>query len=140
MNSNRFALEIESKLENLSAINDFVTEAMKQLGIAEATTSRVQLAVDEACTNVIKHAYSEQNGVITIILELVDDDLIITIRDYGKPFDPDSVSHPDLEADLDKRKVGGLGIYFMKKLMDDISYTFDPKKGNELTMRKRLLK
>ena len=140
MKSNRFELEIESKLENLSAINDFVTEAMKQLAADPATISRVQLAVDEACTNVIKHAYSEQKGIITVILELADDDLVVTIRDYGKPFEPSSVSLPDLEADLDKRKVGGLGIYFMRQLMDDVSYTFDAKKGNTLTMRKRLLR
>ena len=140
MKSNRFELEIESKLGNLSTINDFVTEAMKQLAADSATISKVQLAVDEACTNVIKHAYSGRKGTITVILELVGDDLVITIRDYGKPFDPSFVSRPDLEADWDKREVGGLGMYFMRKLMDDVTYTFDAKEGNELTMRKRLPK
>ena len=67
-------------------------------------------------------------------------DFIVTIRDRGKPFDPSSVPPPDLEADLDKRRVGGLGIYFMRKLMDEVNYTTDADKGNELTMRKRLPK
>ena len=138
MKSNRFELEVESKLENLPVIGDFLAEAMNQLDIEPATASRVQLVVDEACTNVIKHAYSEWKGLITLVLELVDNDLIITVRDQGKPFDPSSVSPPDLETDLDERKIGGLGIYFMRELMDEISYNFDAEKGNELTMRKRL--
>lgn len=140
MKSNWFELEIESRLESLSVISDFVAETTKQLGVDLPTISRVQLAVDEACTNIIKHAYSEQKGVITLTCELVDDDLIITIRDRGKPFDPSSIPLPDLEADLNGRRVGGLGIYFMRKLMDEVSYNFDPERGNELTMRKRLLK
>ena len=138
MKSNRFELKVESKLENLSVIGDFVAEATKQLGVDQVTISRVQLVVDEACTNVIKHAYSEWKDLITLILELVDDDLIITIRDHGKPFDPSSIATPDLEVDLNERRVGGLGIYFMRKLMDEVSYNFDAEKGNELTMRKRL--
>lgn len=138
MKSNRFELEIESKVENLPVIGDFLAEAMNQLDIEPATASRVQLVVDEACTNVIKHAYSEWKGLITLVLELVDNDLIITIRDRGKPFDPSSVPSPDLEADLDERKIGGLGIYFMRELMDEISYNFDVERGNQIKMKKRL--
>ena len=140
MKSNRFELKIESKLENLSVIGDFIADATKQLGVDSATASRIQLAVDEACTNIIKHAYSEWKGFITLVLELVNNDLIIIIRDHGKPFDPNSVSPPDLEADLEERKLGGLGIHLMKKLMDEVSYSFDAEKGNELMMRKRLIK
>ena len=138
MKSNRFEVEIESKVENLSVISDFVAESLKQFGVDQATTSRVQLAVDEACTNVIRHAYSEWKDLITLVLELVDNDLIITIRDRGKPFDPSSIPPPNLEADLDERKIGGLGIYFMRQLMDEISYNFDAETGNELKMKKRL--
>jgi len=110
---------------------------MSQLGI-EAGVFEVQTAVDEACTNIIKYAYSEEGGVITITCESQDNDFVVTIRDNGKPFDPSSVPPPDLEADLDKRRIGGLGIYLMKKLMDDVSYSFDARKGNILVMRKTL--
>lgn len=140
MRSNRFELEIEGKLENLSVVADFMSEAMKQLGVDLATISRVQMAVDEACTNIIQHAYSGEMGVITLVCELVDDDLVITTRDRGKPFDPNFVPPPDLGADLDERRVGGLGMHFVRKLMDEVSYTFDAEKGNELIMRKRLTK
>ncbi len=140
MKDNQLELQIEAKPENLFVISNFITEAMEQLGVDPATTSKVQLAVDEACTNIIQHAYSGQKGVIILICELADDDLIVTIRDRGKPFVPSSVPSPDVEADLDRRKTGGLGIYFMRKMMDEVSYAFDAEKGNELIMRKRLTK
>jgi len=110
---------------------------MSQLGI-EADVFEVQTAVDEACTNIMKYAYSEQGGIIIITCELQDNDFVVTIRDKGKPFDPDSVPQPDLGTDLDRRKIGGLGIYLMRKLMDDVSYSFDAEKGNTLVMRKTL--
>jgi len=130
-------LKTDAKLENLSVIADFISSSMSQLGI-EAGVFEVQTAVDEACTNIIKYAYSEEGGVITITCESQDNDFVVTIRDNGKPFDPSSVPPPDLEADLDKRRIGGLGIYLMKKLMDDVSYSFDARKGNILVMRKTL--
>ncbi len=138
MESNRFELEVEGRLENLSVISDFVADAAKQLGIDSPTTSRIQLAVDEACTNIIQHAYLEQEDIITLTLELVNDNLVVTVNDWGKPFDPSTVPPPDLGADLDKRRVGGLGIHFIRKLMDDVSYNFDVERGNTLIMRKRL--
>jgi serine/threonine-protein kinase RsbW len=70
----------------------------------------------------------------------VDDEFVVTIRDRGKPFDPSSVPAPDLHADLGERRVGGLGIYFMRKMMDEVSYSLDAEGGNELTMRKKLAK
>ena len=110
---------------------------MSQLGI-EAGVYEVQTAVDEACTNIIKYAYSEKGGIITITCELQDNDFVVSIRDNGKPFDPASVPPPDLGTDLDRRKIGGLGIYLMRKLMDDVSYSFNAEKGNTLIMRKTL--
>jgi len=139
MKSNQFALEVESDLKNIPVISDFLADALNGLGADQATVYKVQLAVDEACTNIIKHAYSGQKGPIAIICELVNDNLLITIQDKGKAFDPHSIPQPDLDADLDNRKIGGLGIYFMQKMMDDISYEFNSKEGNKLTMRKRLI-
>lgn len=111
---------------------------MSQLGI-ETAVFEVQTAVDEACTNIMKYAYSEEGGIITITCELQVNDLVVTIKDKGKPFDPYSVPLPDLVADLDKRRIGGLGIYLMRKFMDDVSYSFDTNKGNTLVMRKTLI-
>lgn len=111
---------------------------MKQLGV-ETDVFKVQIAVDEACTNIIKYAYSEQGGCITLTCELQGNDFVVIIMDRGKPFDPSSVPPPDLEAYLDKRKIGGLGIYLIRKLMDEVNYSFDAKRGNTLVMRKTLI-
>ena len=137
MKDNQLELEIEAKPENLTVVADFIATAMRQLG-TEQDVFEVQTAVDEACTNVMLHAYSGKGGVISISCELQDKDFIITIRDNGRPFDPDSVPPPDVEAALEERRVGGLGVHLMRKLMDDVSYAFDAEKGNKLVMRKTL--
>jgi serine/threonine-protein kinase RsbW len=138
MKGNFFAIEVESKLESIPVISDFIDNTLDKLAVSPAIVFKVQLAVDEACTNVIKYAYPDQIGVIKLTCELLDDNLVITIKDKGKPFDPLSIPSPDLEADLEQRKIGGLGMFFMKKMMDDVSYEFSPEEGNKLTMRKRL--
>jgi len=140
MKGKRFELEVDSRLESLSIINDSITRVLKGAGAGERSIFEVQMAIDEACTNIIRYAYPEQKGTITLICKLVNDDFTVTIRDRGKPFDPSSVPAPDLHADLDKRRIGGLGIYFMRKMMDEVSYSLDAEGGNELTMRKKLVK
>jgi anti-sigma regulatory factor (Ser/Thr protein kinase) len=139
MKKDRFELKVDNRLENLSIISDFISKAMRQIGANERSIAQVQLAVDEACTNVIMYAYSGCKGTVKIALELMGDDLIVTIRDRGKPFDPSSVPPPDLEADLNERKIGGLGMYLMRKVMDEVSYSFNAEEGNKLTMRKHLI-
>ncbi len=98
----------------------------------------IQVAVDEACTNIIKYSYPEQAGSITITTNVQENTLVLVIRDNGKPFDPGTVLPPDMDASVDKRKIGGLGIYFMKKFMDDVTYSFEEGKGNTLVMKKVL--
>lgn len=133
-------LEVESRLESLPVIADFLAGALERLGADQAIARRVQLVVDEACTNIIKHAYSGGAGPIKLALELAGSDLIISIQDRGRPFDPARVPPPDLTSDVEDRRPGGLGVYFMKKLMDEVHYAFDESGGNILTLRKRLVK
>ena len=76
MTSNRNIFEVESKLENVPAILDFIAKKMKDDGAGEATIAKVQLAVDEACTNIINYAYSDYGGLITIVYELVGGDFV----------------------------------------------------------------
>jgi anti-sigma regulatory factor (Ser/Thr protein kinase) len=140
MSNNKFELEVENKLENLSVIGEFVEETLNRFGADPATINRVQLAIDEASTNVINYAYEGGSGRLKLVLEMVGDELNISLIDWGTPFDPNTVPDPNLEADLDNRKIGGLGIYFMRKLMDHVYYTFDPKEGNQLRMKKKITK
>ena len=138
MKSNQLELEVKAKLENLAVIGDFITEAMKKLGIEEETF-QVQLAVDEACTNIIEHAYSgESEKPIKILCSMSGNNLVIDIRDWGKPFDPDSIPQPDIESELFERKLGGRGIFLMKQMMHEVRYVFHAGRYNELIMTKHL--
>ncbi|MEW6141665.1 MAG: ATP-binding protein [Chloroflexota bacterium] len=134
----RFELKVESRLDSLPAVADFVDSSLRQLSADPSAIPRVQLVVDEAITNVIKHAYAGGHGHVTIVFERSGNDLVITIHDRGRPFDPTRVAPPDLDSEVEARRVGGLGIHFMKTLMDEVHHRSDPEKGNELVMKKRL--
>jgi len=136
MAQNRFELEVISKIDNLPVIIDFVGEKLMKRA-DPATVYRVQLAVDEASTNIIKYAYGEKEGLLKLIMELNGDELVITLISWGKPFDPTSIPPPDLNAALEDRKIGGLGMHFIRKFMDEVSYSFDTVKGNRLILKKR---
>lgn len=138
MAPDKFEIELESKIDNLPLISDFINDTLTDFQADTATINKVQLAVDEASTNVINYAYSGSVGPLIISLELAEKEIIITIRDKGKQFDPTGVPPPELSSDLDQRQIGGLGIYFIKKLMDGFSYSYEPQEGNKLTLRKKL--
>jgi serine/threonine-protein kinase RsbW len=140
MKGDKFKLKIEANLENLSVVSSVISEAMEQAQIDAAIIPNVLLAVDEACTNIALYAYPERKGYIRLTCWLNHDDVVISIEDKGKPFNPCSAPPPKLDVNLEDRSVGGLGIYFMRKFMDEISYQYDPRIGNQLTMRKRLPK
>jgi len=124
--------------ENLAAIDQFVAEAAEHAGFNSCTVYQVQLAVDEACSNIIRHAYGgEGRGVIECSRHIRDGDLTIVLRDYGQPFDPASVPEPDLESDLEERTGGGLGLYFIRQIMDEVTFDFESEAGNVLTLVKR---
>ena len=136
MADSKVRMEVDARLENIPGIIDFVAGFMRGLRL-DAIIFAVETSVDEACTNIIKHGYSGGAGTIAIACEMQGDDFVVTIIDRGKPFDPSAVSPPDLGADLEKRKVGGLGLHLMNKLMDNVIYTYTSRDGNRLVMRKR---
>jgi serine/threonine-protein kinase RsbW len=136
--ANQLELEVKAKLKNLAVIGDFIAEAMKQLGV-DQEIFRIQLAVDEACTNIIEHAYSgESEKLIRLTCAVSGNDFVIQIRDWGKPFDTTVIQVPQRDSDLFERELGGLGVFLMRQTMDDVRYVFRAKKYNELTMIKHL--
>ncbi|MFQ6056054.1 MAG: ATP-binding protein [Methanosarcinales archaeon] len=123
--SNQFEYYGKNKMEELPKMIDFVTYAMEYFGLDEEKIFDVQMAVDEACTNIIQYAYPmEEEGIIEIFCKIIDGNFAVIIKDYGKPFNPNSVPIPDLTANLEERKEGGLGIFFMKELMDELRYEY----------------
>jgi serine/threonine-protein kinase RsbW len=134
----RYELEVASKLDNLPIIGDFIAENLAKISTSPATVFHIQLAVDEASTNIIKYAYEGKEGRLKLVMEINGNELIITLIDWGKSFDPNTIPAPDLNATLEERRIGGLGMYFIRKLMDEVSYSFDTKSGNRLVMKKKL--
>jgi serine/threonine-protein kinase RsbW len=133
-------LKIESDLKHLEAAGNFLSQTMRQLGIHKPKDIfDVQLAVDEALTNIITHSYEGQSGgAITIRCKLTaPKKFTVQLRDNGTPFDPKTVQNPDVDAPLEDREIGGLGIYFIKRYIQTVKYAANGKE-NELTMTKIL--
>lgn len=132
-----------AQFENLDDVRNFIGEAASQCGLDESAVYAAQLAVDEAFTNIIEHAYDgESDELIECNCQIDDFGLSIRLLDCGKPFNPEAIPNPNLDADLEERDIGGLGLYFIRQLMDEVEFDFtrDPKTGkrcNILRMVKR---
>lgn len=131
-------LSVKSSTDNLSVIRDFIKNTALSLGYSNAAIGNIILAVDEACTNIIKHAYKySPTGDIQIELNRIANKFIITILDSGIEFDPNLIPEPDIKEYYKQRRIGGLGMYLMKKMMDEVVYTKNKNK-NQVKMVKYL--
>ena len=131
-------IQFAAKFEYLDEIRDFVGEIARAGGFSDKDVYNIQLATDEAASNVIEHAYEDQpDGILELSCGMRGDVITIVLIDYGESFDPSEIPLPDLKADLSDRKIGGLGIFLMRKLMDEVHYDPKPDKSNILTMTKR---
>jgi serine/threonine-protein kinase RsbW len=129
----------DADFDNLDEIRDFVGEAASQAGFSDKEIYAIQLAADEASSNIIEHAYAGmKGGRLEIECNLFEGGLKIVMCDQGKSFNPSSVPEPNVNADLSERKIGGLGMYLMRKLMDEVTYETSDETGNILTMIKRV--
>jgi serine/threonine-protein kinase RsbW len=128
-------------LNNLEKICDYVTDCAKEAGLNETEVYAVQLAVDEASTNIIEHGYGQEcPNRIDITCDIQEDGLKVVIYDDAEAFNPESVPEPEINVSLEEIKPRGLGIFLMRQMMDEIHYQFSPDKGNTLTMIKRRAK
>lgn len=126
-----------ARFENLARISEFVTQVAVAAGLDERAIYEVELAVDEACSNIIEHAYGgESRGDIDCTCRADQKGLTVILRDQGRAFDPADIPEPDVCAPLQERDAGGLGLYFMFRLMDEVSFEFETGSGNVLTMVK----
>jgi anti-sigma regulatory factor (Ser/Thr protein kinase) len=122
--------------ENLEKISEFVKTAAKKAGFDEFTTYTIETSIDEACSNIIEHAYGIENiGSIEITINETEESLIFTLKDNGNPFNPDSIPTPDLSSNIDDRDEHGLGLYMMKQWMDEVVFEFK-NNSNFLTIIK----
>jgi len=132
------SVQFSAKFEFLDEIREFVGGIARAGGFGDRDVYNIQLAADEAASNIIEHAYEGvSNGVLEISCGVKGNVITIILVDHGESFDPSEIPTPDLKADLSERKIGGLGIFLMRKLMDEVHYEIKPNKNNVLTMTKR---
>ena len=131
------SVQFSANFEFLDEIREFVGDIARSGGFGDKDVYNIQLAADEAASNIIEHAYEGvKNGVLEVSCGMRDGAITIIMVDHGESFDPSAIPLPDLKADLSERKIGGLGIFLMRKLMDEVRYEAK-KTGNVLTMIKR---
>lgn len=134
-------LTIPGRYDRIREACDFVIAGAEKAGFDPDEVFRIQLACDEACTNIIEHAYGREDaGNIHVNWQIKDGAFIIELRDNGRPFRPEKVpspSVPDTTENVDELQVGGLGLHFMRTLMDEVEFSFSDN-GNRLLMTKIL--
>ena len=127
---------IPGRVADLPDVLAFVEAACEAAGVRPELWFDLQLVVEEACANVIEHAYSGEGGDLDISFEARERDVVLTVRDHGQPFAPERVVAPDMSLPLTQRRIGGLGLHLMYQLMDEVQFDF-AEGGNTLVMVKR---
>jgi serine/threonine-protein kinase RsbW len=132
-------LTIPGRYDRIHEACDFVVTGAEAAGFDPDEVFRIQLACDEACTNIIEHAYGAENmGDIKVSWHQEAGAFIIELHDTGHSFSPKDVQTPNIPKsldDLDELRVGGLGLHFMRTLMDEVEFSFNDE-GNKLLMIK----
>ena len=132
-------LTLEAKLENLQKVLAFVDEQLESLACSMKVQIQIDVAVEELFVNIASYAYPSAVGSATVRVETEQEPLsvVITFIDRGVPYDPLAKADPDITLSAAEREIGGLGIFMVKKSMDDMIYQY--KDGqNMLTIKKKL--
>ena len=133
----KYKLRISSSTENLEIIREFINNIASKAGFSEENVDQIELAVDEACTNVIKHAYKySDKRMLDISVMLDNEKMEIIIMDKGAGFNPEKLPVPNLEKYMRVAKAGGLGIHLMRTLMDEVNFSMNPGKRNQVSLVK----
>ena len=131
------SFEIPAELEQIQKVSEKIEQCMKSHGWGEDAVLDVQLAVEEAVTNSILHGYDGTSGTIAIRIETTPHYITVEVADDAPAFDPLSVPDPDIDADLEDRQIGGLGIFLIRRVMDEVTYRFDGKRNILVLVKKK---
>jgi len=132
-------LHIAATVENIEKVTDFVNEQLEGLNCPVKARMQIDIAIDELFGNIAHYAYKPDVGDATVRVEVVESPLsvIITFIDGGVPYDPLTAADPDTTLSAEERAIGGLGIFMVRKSMDEISYRYE-NGSNILSIRKNL--
>jgi len=131
------SFEIRADLEEIQRVSEMIEKCMKTHGWEDDALLDVQLAVEEAVTNTILHGYDGRSGTISIRIETSPHHISVEIADDAPAFDPLSVPDPDISGEIEDRQIGGLGIFLIRRVMDEVSYRYEKNK-NILVMEKKI--
>jgi serine/threonine-protein kinase RsbW len=124
---------------HISELLDFVDAFCEQAGIGERDQFDLRLAIEEVCANVMMHGYADRAPGPLELSFCADDQMIsVTISDRAAPFNPAQAPPPDLDSPPDERRIGGLGWYLVRQVIDHVDYRYDPTYGNIVTLTKML--
>ncbi len=127
--------DVPANAENLKKIRDFVSGYIDKCEGLESYKDEIVLAIDEACQNVIRHAYRDKDGDVAIKLSFQNKEFIVSLEDDGTPAIPEKIKPRNIE-DI---KPGGLGTFFINQIMDSVSFQLtSPHWVNCLTMKKKI--
>ena len=132
-------LHVQATIENISLVTEFVDEQLEAINCPVKAQMQIDIAIDELFGNIARYAYDPEVGPAVVRVEVQEEPLavILTFIDNGVPYDPLKRDDPDISLSADERDIGGLGIYVVKKSMDQISYEY--KDGqNILRVRKNI--
>ena len=132
-------LTIEATLENIPTVTAFVDGLLEGLNCPFKAQTQIDIAIDELFGNIAHYAYDPETGPATVRVEVQEDPMavIITFIDHGRPYDPLSGKDPDLSLSIEDREPGGLGVFLVKKTMDEVSYEYRDGQ-NILRIRKNI--
>ncbi|MBE5893581.1 MAG: ATP-binding protein [Lachnospiraceae bacterium] len=132
-------LTIAATVDNIETVTSFVNEQLEALDCPMKAQMQINIAIDELFGNIAHYAYNPDVGSATVQVEVAEEPLavVITFIDGGVPYDPLSSIEPDITLSAEERNMGGLGIYMVKKSMDEIVYEYKDGK-NILSIKKKL--
>jgi anti-sigma regulatory factor (Ser/Thr protein kinase) len=131
-------LTIKAVSENIDLVTDFINEQLDEIDCPMKLQVKIDIAVDEIFGNIAHYAYAPNTGQVTVRVELTEEpSVIITFFDNGIPYDPTAKADPDITLSIEDREIGGLGIYMVKKSMDEVSYEY--KDGQNILIIKKNL-
>lgn len=132
-----YSMSVQASTKHLAEVRNFVAKYASEFGFKKQDVADIRLAVDEAYTNIIKHSYkNDDRKSVDIELGYNGNEFWISLLDTGEAFDPSTYTEPDVRQKIKEKKRGGVGVYLIRKLMDEVQYLNDGP-VNEIRMIKK---
>ena len=131
-------ITVDAVIENIDLVTGRINEELEVLGCPEGTRAQIDVAIDEILSNIIRYAYPREAGSVTVRYDCADGMFSISFEDEGAQYNPLKKPDPDVSLPAEERKIGGLGVFLVKKTMDAVGY-LRREDRNILTIRKKIL-